>query len=285
MFIAEIGSNHNRDLARALALVDACAAAGADAIKVQLFRIEDLFAPEALTAHAQLRSRRDWELPPGLLGPLAERCHEHGLRFGATPFAPWAVEAAAAHVDFLKVASYELLWHALLRECAATGLPLLISTGMATDAEVDAAVAAIPDANLTLLHCVSAYPVPPDQCNLAAIAALRDRHDVPAGWSDHSRDPRVVERAVRRWGASDVELHVDAADERGHEAGAHNWTPARLAALIAACAGPPLTDADPADGDGVKRPAPAEAHDVPWRADPSDGLRPLLSERALVRPR
>jgi N-acetylneuraminate synthase len=282
-FIAEIGSNHNRDLDRALALIDACADAGADAVKVQLFRIDDLFAPEALTAHEQLRARRAWELPPELLAPLAERCRSRGLQFGATPFALWAVEAAAPHVDFLKIASYELLWHDLLRACADTGRPLLVSTGMATDAEVDAAVAVAPAA--TLLHCVSAYPVPPEQCNLAAIGALRERHGVPVGWSDHSRDPAVVERAVRRWGASDVELHVDAEDERGHEAGAHNWTPSRLRTLIAACAGPPLHDAQPADGDGVKRPAPAEAHDVPWRADPSDGLRPLLSVRALVRPR
>jgi N-acetylneuraminate synthase len=281
-FIAEVGSNHNRDLDRALALIDACADAGAGAVKVQLFRIEDLFAPEALTAHAQLRARRGWELPPELLAPLAARCRERGLQFGATPFAPWAVEAAAPHVDFLKIASYELLWHDLLRACADTGLPLLVSTGMATGAEVDAAVAVAPGA--TLLHCVSAYPVPPEQCNLAAIAALRERHGVPVGWSDHSRDADVVARAVRRWGASDVELHVDAEDEGGREAGAHNWTPARLRELIAACDGPPLHDAQAADGDGVKRPAPAEARDVPWRADPSDGLRPLLSERALVRP-
>ena len=95
-FIAEIGSNHNRDLDRALALIDACAAAGAAAVKVQLFRIDDLFAPEALAAHAQLRARRAWELPPELLAPLAERCRERGLQFGATPFGLWAVEAAAA---------------------------------------------------------------------------------------------------------------------------------------------------------------------------------------------
>jgi sialic acid synthase SpsE len=164
-------------------------------------------------------------------------------------------------------------------------MPLVVSTGMATAEEVDAAVAACGDADLTLLHCVSAYPVPAAECNLAAIATLRERHGVPVGWSDHSRDAPVVERAVRRWGASDVELHVDAEDERGNEAGAHNWTPPRLAALIEACRGEPLTDTAPADGDGIKRPAPSEAPDVPWRADPADGLRPLLSERARALPR
>jgi sialic acid synthase SpsE len=90
-FIAELGSNHNRDLDRALALIDDCAAAGADAVKVQLFRIGDLFAPEALAALPQLRARSAWELPPELLAPLADRCRGRGLRFGVTPFAPWAV--------------------------------------------------------------------------------------------------------------------------------------------------------------------------------------------------
>jgi N-acetylneuraminate synthase len=281
-FIAEIGSNHNRDLERALALIDACAAAGAGAVKVQVFRIDDLFAPEALAAHPQLRDRRAWELPLELLAPLAAHSRERGLEFGATPFGLWAVDAVAEHVDFLKVASYELLWHDLLRACARTGLPLVLSTGMATDHEVDAAVGAVRAAggeDLTLLHCVSAYPTPLEQCNLAAIAALRERHGCRAGWSDHSADPQVVERAVRRWGASDIELHVDAADRRGHESGDHDWTPEALTAVIAACDGGPVTGSSPADGDGVKRPAAAEAHDVPWRTDPADGLRPLRAAR------
>jgi N-acetylneuraminate synthase len=288
-FIAELGSNHNRDLDRALALVDACADVGADAVKVQVFRIEDLFAPEALAAHPELAARRARELPLELLAPLAARCRARGLRFGATPFALWAVAAVAEHVDFLKVASYELLWHDLLRACVATGRPLVLSTGMATGREVDAAFAAIGDARLTILHCVSAYPAPAEQCNLAAIAALRERHGVAVGWSDHSGDPAVVQRAVRRWGASDVELHVDAPDRAGLEPGAHNWTPAALATVIARCRADPAGGAGggdawfeapaPADGDGVKRPAPAEAPDVPWRADPADGLRPLRAAR------
>jgi len=284
-FIAEIGSNHNRDDARARRLIDECADAGAGAVKIQVFRIEDLFAPEVLAARAELRTRSAWEFPLELLAPLAAHAHDRGLEFGATPFALWAVDAVAEHVDFLKIASYELLWHDLLRACAETGRPLLLSTGMATVSEIDDAVAVLRAAgarDLTLLHCVSAYPTPLEQCNLAAIESLHERHGCAAGWSDHSADPAVVERAVRRWGAEQVELHVDLADEAGNEAGEHNWTPARLGATIAACAGPPLTDSAPADGDGVKRPMAAEAHDVPWRADPSDGLRPLLATRAAL---
>ena len=183
-FIAEIGSNHNRDLDRALALIDACADAGADAVKVQLFRIDDLFAPEALAAHAQLRARRAWELPPELLAPLAERCHERGLRFGATPFGLWAVEAAAPHVDFLKIASYELLWHDLLRACADTGLPLLVSTGMATDAEVDAAVAV-------------AHGRRPDAAALRLRVSRAARAVQPRGDRRAARAPRRAGRLVR----------------------------------------------------------------------------------------
>jgi sialic acid synthase SpsE len=282
-FIAELGSNHNGDVDRAYELIDACAEAGAGAVKIQAFRIDDLFAPEVLAARPQIAAREAWEFPLELLEPLAARSRGHGMTFGATPFGLWAVDAVAAAVDFLKVASYELLWHDLLAACAATGKPLIVSTGMATDAEIDAAVRVVRAAgcdDLTLLHCVSAYPTPTAQCNLAAIAALRGRHGCRVGWSDHSAEAAVVERAVRRWGADPVELHVDLPDAGGHEAGAHNWTPSRLAATIAACAGPALHDDEPADGDGRKRPMPAEAHDVPWRADPSDGLRPLLATRA-----
>ncbi len=285
-FIVEIGSNHNRDLDRALALLDAAAGAGAGAVKLQVFHIEDLFAPEVLAAREDLRARRAWELPLELLEPIAHRCRELDVELGATPFGLWAIETLQPHVDFFKLASYEVLWHEMIRALAATGKPLVISTGMATLGEIDAAVTAARHAgcrDLRLLHCVSGYPTPPEQCNLSAIAALRERYECPVGWSDHSVRAEVVWRAVRHWGASDIELHLDL-DGAGHEAGEHNWTPAGLAELIAG-----LADAEPngphaADGDGVKRPMPVEAPDVAWRADPSDGLRPLLATRAALRP-
>lgn len=285
-FIAELGSNHNRDLDRACELLEQCARAGAGAVKLQVFRVEDLFAPEVLAARADLRARRAWELPPELVAPIAERCRELGMELGATAFGLWAVAALEPHVDFFKVASYELLWHELIRRVAATGKPLVLSTGMAGLAEIDAAVAAARAAGCEsprLLHCVSGYPTPLEQCNLAAIGALRRRYGCAVGWSDHSARPEVIVRAVRHWGASDVELHVDL-DGGGLEAGAHNWTPAALAALIATLAKPDGEGPPGADGDGVKRPMPIEQPDVAWRADPSDGLRPLLATRAGLRP-
>jgi N-acetylneuraminate synthase len=274
--IAEIGSNHNRNLARALRLLDACADAGCQAAKLQVFRIDDLFAPEVLAVRADLRARRAWEFPLELLDPIADHCRARGLALGATPFGLWAVEPLAARVAFIKVASYELLWHDLIRACAATGLPLIVSTGMATLAEVTAAVDVARAAgarDLTLLHCVSGYPTPPEQANLAAIETLREATGCAVGWSDHTGSPGVVRRAIDRWGATDVELHVDL-DGAGNEAGPHNWTPAGLRAL------PDTAAAAAADGDGTKVPMPIEAPDVAWRADPEDGLRPLRATRA-----
>jgi sialic acid synthase SpsE len=276
-FIAELGSNHNRDPARMRALVKASAAAGCEAVKLQVFRVDDLFAPEALAANPALSERKAWEFPLELLPDVRAACDDAGLALGATPFGLWAVEALAGHVDFFKVASYELLWHDLLRACADTAKPLVVSTGMASEDEVAGAVEAVGGA-LTLLHCVSGYPTPPAQANLSAIETLRERFGCPVGWSDHTGSDEVVVRAVARWHASDVELHLDL-DGTGYEAGEHNWTQARIAQVRAAAeTARPAPDSE-LDGDGRKLPQPIEQPDVPWRADPSDGLRPLRALR------
>ena len=276
--IAEASSNHGQELARSLSLVRAAASVGFDAVKFQLFTIGDLFAPEVLARSPKHLERGSWELPSDFIPKLSAEARERGLEFSCTPFSLSSVEELVPHVDFLKVASYELLWDDLLRECAMTGLPLVVSTGMADLAEVDHAVEVVRSAgceDLTLLHCVSAYPTPAAEANLSAIATLREHTGLPVGWSDHTNDPAVIHRAVHRWGASFVELHLDV-DGQGAEFGpGHCWLPETAGPLIR-----DLRVGVEADGHGRKEPAPSEEPDRVWRADPSDGLRPRLEERA-----
>jgi N-acetylneuraminate synthase len=272
-FIAEASSNHGRDLSRALAFVDAAAECGCDAVKFQLFKIDRMFAPEILAASAKHRARRAWELPHAHLAPLAERCRVRGIEFSCTPFYLEAVEELRPFVDFYKVASYELLYAPLLQACAATGKPIVLSTGMATMEEIRAAAAQLKRAgaaDITLLHCVSAYPTPPEEANLSAIAAMRDATQCEVGWSDHTRKPSVIERAVHRWNAAAVEFHLDLDGEGAEYAAGHCWLPEEIAPVIAR-----IRESFAADGNGFKGPQPSEADDREWRADPSDGMRPL----------
>jgi len=288
--IAEVSSNHNGSLERALDFVKTAAAIGCGAVKFQLFKLDELFAPEILMRSEEHRRRRAWELPLSFLPVLAEQSRESGILFGCTPFYIEAVEELSPYVDFFKVASYELLWHDLLRACASTDRPLMLSTGMGTMDEIDAAVAAVRGAgcdDLTLLHCTSGYPTPPDECNLAAIATLRRAFGCRVGWSDHSVSRAVVSRAVRRWQAKVVEFHLDLDGQGAEFGGGHCWLPDPMAEVIAGfvslptCAGDEADDASlPMDGTGRKHPVPSELSDREWRADPSDGLRPLRKLRA-----
>ncbi len=280
MFCAEVSSNHNRDLDRCLRFIRAAARIGCAAVKLQLFRIDRLFAPEILARSAEHRRRRDWELPRCWVPQLARECRSRGLELICTPFDLEAVEVLAPEVDRLKIASYELLWDDLLRACAATGRPVVLSTGLASLDEVIRAVGVLREAGcqeLTLLHCTSAYPTPAAECNLAAIETLRRELGCPVGWSDHSRRPEVVLRAVRRWRASLVEFHLDL-DGSGVEHGlGHCWLPGEIGPVIEEIrrGSPADQGASEADGDGIKGPVPSELPDRDWRADPSDGLRPL----------
>jgi N-acetylneuraminate synthase len=276
-FIAEVSSNHAQDLSRSLAFVDAAADAGCDSVKFQLFRVRELFAPEILAKRPELLARERWELPVSFLAPLAERARKRGIQFSCTPFYLEAVKELEPYVAFYKVASYELLWSDLVKACAATGKPLILSTGMATMPEIKAAAATAKAAgadDLTLLHCVSSYPAPMEDTNLSAIATIRDATGLPVGWSDHTREPAVIERAVHRWGASTIEFHVDL-DGKGAEYGpGHCWLFEEIAPVIAR-----IRESEKADGNGVKAPRASEIADREWRADPSDGLRPLLHTR------
>lgn len=276
-FVAEISSNHNRDLSRSLAFIDAAAEIGCTAVKFQLFKVDQLFAPEILAKSAEHRRRKEWELDVDLLPALAQHCSHHDLQFGCTPFYLQAVEQLLPHVDFFKIASYELLWQDLLVECARTGKPVVLSTGMATLDEVKRSVDILRRfgcQELTLLHCVSAYPTPPGSCNLAAIDVLRHTFECRVGWSDHSVRPGVVYRAVHRWGAQMVEFHLDLEGRGAEFATGHCWLPGPMSHVI-------QTTKTGLGSDGADQKAPSEAEiaDRNWRADPIDGLRPFKSTR------
>lgn len=315
-FIAEVSSNHNRDLNRCLKFIDTAARIGCDGVKFQLFKIDELFAPQVLANSEEHRQRRNWELPIPFLHELASQCRDKNISFSCTPFYLKAVEELRPYVDFYKIASYELLWDDLLEECAKTGKPIVLSTGMATMQEINHAVRVIAGAipiisdprlrsaylpPLTLLHCVSGYPVPPNQCNLAAIKTLRNacnwkskdqkmkdiykmRLPVAIGWSDHSVSQEVIYRAVHKWKASMIEFHLDL-DGRGEEFfQGHCWLPEQINKIIIeirkpGCVFTNLESAYDIDGTGEKIAAQIELKDRDWRADPSDGLRPLKHKR------
>lgn len=277
-FVAEVSSNHLCDLRRCLQFVDTAADCGCDAVKFQYFRIEELFAPEILANSPKHLSRKAWELPRNFLQPISIRCHNLGLRFGCTPFFLAGVEHLVEYVDFFKIASYELLWLDLLRACAATGKPIIISTGLANTKEITAAVNALRTAGCsspTLLHCVSGYPTPPSQTNLAAIDTLRKAFNTSVGWSDHTVSSAVLYRAAHRWGAATIEVHLDLDGQGAEYATGHCWLPEQLKQTIAN-----IREGTGADGNGVKECMPEEEADRNWRSDPKDGLRPLSTERS-----
>jgi len=276
-FVAEVSSNHHRDLERCLEFIRTAAGIGCDAVKFQLFRVRELFAPEALRNDPKLLAREAWELPVEFLPDLARGCHEAGILFSCTPFYLEAVGELLPFVDFYKIASYELMWDDLLKACAGTGKPVVLSTGMATLPEIEHACSVLRGAgcqDLTLLHCVSTYPAKPEDCNLAAIATLQDACRCPVGWSDHSVEPGVIARAVHRWGASMIEFHLDL-EGQGAEFGAgHCWLPDAMREVIRS-----VRAGLRAEGDGEVRPAASELEEREWRADPSDGLRPTRLTR------
>lgn len=280
-FIAEVSSNHNRDIERCFHFIDKAAEIGCDAVKFQSFKVSELFAPEIIEQNEEIRKRTQWELPISFLPKLADRCRKRGIQFGCTPFYLDAVEELLPYVDFFKIASYELLWNDLLSACARTGKPVLISTGMANLREVNDAVDTLRQSGcsqITLLHCTSVYPTPPEQCNLAAIDTLRDSFRCEVGWSDHSVSAAVVLRAVHHFGASVVEFHLDL-DGTGDEYYiGHCWLPDSIQNVIQT-----IKIGFTADGSGEKVPEIHELEEREWRADPSDGLRPLLKTRDIFK--
>jgi len=281
-FIAEVSSNHSRNLKRSIEFINVAADIGCESVKFQLFKIESLFAPEILKHRKDIAQRKKWELPEDFLEPLSNQCKKRSIKFSCTPFYIEAVETLLPYVDFYKIASYELLWDELLAECAQTGKPMIVSTGMATINEIQHAVDVI-KANgckkLTLLHCTSAYPTPYKDANLSAIQTIRDFSGCEVGWSDHTVNSGVIHRSVHRWGAKVVEFHLDLEGKGAEYDSGHCWLPDQISQVIEQ-----VNNAIQSDGNSVKGPIPSEIQERLWRTDPSDGLRPFKSIRKTFTP-
>jgi sialic acid synthase SpsE len=276
-FIAEVSSNHHQNIERCFDFIDAAVNAHCHAVKFQLFKIDKLFAPEILSKSKLHTQRKQWELPLEFVPILAKRCKQKNIEFSCTPFYIEAVEFLTPYVDFLKIASYELLWNNLLIECARSGKPIILSTGMANLKEIQGAVKVLRDNNckdLTLLHCTSSYPTPYNEANLAAIKQIHDFTNCDVGWSDHTVEPLVIHRAIQKWGAKVIEFHLDL-DGKGPEYDTgHCWLPEEISKVIF-----DTKKGLEIDGNGNKSPTKSELNDREWRADPADGLRPLKSIR------
>ncbi|MBU0719524.1 MAG: N-acetylneuraminate synthase family protein [Planctomycetes bacterium] len=218
--IAEAGVNHNGCVETALRMVDEAASAGADAVKFQMFRAAELVtgaAPPAAYqrgfghAESQRAMLAKLELPASSFQTIRKHCDERGILFLATPFGRTELDMLLA-VDppAIKIASTDLVDHQLLRAAAATGLPVILSTGAATEAEIRQAVEWLRELGagprLILLHCVSCYPTPIEALNLRAVRTLGRLFGVPVGLSDHTTSVQVGAWAVAA-GAGVLEKH------------------------------------------------------------------------------
>jgi len=243
--IAELSGNHNGNIDRALRLIELAKEAGADAVKLQTYTADtmtiDHHGPGFRIMGGLWDGRQLHELYREALTPWEwhPRLFEHAAAVGITCFsAPFDATAIAllegVNAPAYKIASFEIVDTPLIRRAAGTGKPLMISTGMATEAEIDEAVTAAREGGadeIVLLHCVSGYPTPAEDANLARIPALAARYDCPIGLSDHSLGIEVALASVAL-GACMIEKHFTLARGDGGPDAAFSLEPAELKALV-----------------------------------------------------
>jgi pseudaminic acid synthase len=245
--VAEMSGNHNQSLERALQIVEAAAKAGAHALKLQTFQPDtitlnvnqgefylgdpdNLWAGTTLYQLAQ-QAYTPWEWHQ----PIFDRCRELGMIGFSTPFDETAVDfLETLGVEVYKVASFENVHLPLIRKIAATGKPMIISTGMASIAELDEAVAAARQAGceeLVLLKCTSTYPASPENSNLLTLPHLRDLFNVPVGISDHTLGIGVAVASVAL-GATVIEKHFTLRRADGGLDAAFSMEPEEMTQLV-----------------------------------------------------
>lgn len=200
MVIAELGVNHDGEVQKAIELVHAASHAGADVVKLQVFKADRLMHPSSVMAEYQKRSLledspidmlRRYELEAEELGQIVGEIRKLGMQPLATPFSPEDVDVIESlELGAIKIASPDIVNWPLLRRAAQYGRPLLLSTGAANVNEISSSIAWLRgwNAQFALLHCISSYPTPAENVNLSWIAELAARFGTAVGFSDHTTD-------------------------------------------------------------------------------------------------
>lgn len=291
--VAEIGNNHEGRLDVARELVRQAAAAGADAVKFQTFDTDHYVSRRDAARHARLKS---FELGAPAFAELAQLARSLGLGFISTPFDLGSAAVLEPLVDAFKIASGDNTFYPLIARVAGSGKPIIVSCGLSDLGEVRTTVEFVrrewaargvdPGGRLAVLHCVSAYPTPAEQANLAAVKTLGTVLDCCVGYSDHTVGPEASVLAVAL-GARVVEKHFTLdkhfSDFRDHQLSAD---PAELRELVAR-----IRAATTLLGSGAKVPQPAEAagretlrRSIVAGADLRRGHRLTLGDLTWIRP-
>jgi N,N'-diacetyllegionaminate synthase len=209
--IAEVGINHEGDLSAAIKLLRLAAESGADAVKFQSYTPERYASASDPDRLARVTR---FALDESEHKQLAAEAKKLGTHFFSTPLSEDWVPILDNMADAIKIASGDLTFEPVIRAAAATGKPVIVSTGLGTEAEVDTAVSWVKDEiggrdlaeHLVIMQCVSAYPTPIEDANVRTVPYLADRYGVPIGYSNHVLGPNAALAAVAL-GASVIEVH------------------------------------------------------------------------------